>query len=66
MCQSSGMSQSAQLLTTAEVAEILGKSTATVKRMALAGELPHALKLPGDTGAYLFHPKDVERLQKAS
>ena len=56
------MSQSAHLLSTAQVAVMLGKSTATVKRMALAGTLPPAIKLPGETGAYLFDRADVERL----
>lgn len=60
------MSQSAHLLSTAQVAAMLNKSTATVKRMALAGTLPPAMKLPGETGAYLFRPEDVERLLKAS
>ena len=41
-------------LTTRQVAERLGKSVATVKRMAADGRLPHAVKVPGDTGAYLF------------
>lgn len=60
------MSQSAHLLSTAEVAVLLGKSRATVKRMALSGNLKPALKLPGDTGAYLFDPKDVEAFKEAS
>jgi hypothetical protein len=60
------MSQSAHLLSTAQVAEILGKSTATVKRMALSGALTPALKLPGDTGAYLFTREDVEAVREAS
>jgi excisionase family DNA binding protein len=60
------MSQSAHLLSTAQVAELLGKSTATVKRMALAGTLPPAMKLPGETGAYLFRVEDVEALRTAS
>lgn len=56
------MSQSATLLTTAEVAEILGCSVATVKRRALVGDIPYAQKLPGETGAYLFDRVTIERL----
>ncbi|WP_461168310.1 helix-turn-helix domain-containing protein [Tsukamurella serpentis] len=37
----------------------LGKSRATVKRMAVDGRLP-ATKLPGPLGAYLFDPADVD------
>jgi excisionase family DNA binding protein len=66
MRHSADMSQAAHLLSTAQVAEVLGVSKATVKRLALSGELPHALKLPGDTGAYLFDRKDVERLKAAA
>ena len=60
------MSQNAQTyLTTKQVAERLGKSIATVKRMAADGRLPYAVKVPGDTGAYLFDPADIEA-QRAS
>lgn len=55
------MSQNAHTyLTTKQVAERLGKSVATVKRMAADGRLPYAVKVPGDTGAYLFDPTDIE------
>jgi excisionase family DNA binding protein len=60
------MSQSAQLLSTKEVAVILGKSKATVKRLALTGKLPHAAKVPGDTGAYLFDKAAVEAFKAAA
>lgn len=50
------------LLTAPEAARILGKSVRTVHRMALAGTLPAAHKLPGPTGAFLFDPADVEAL----
>ena len=43
-------------LTTEQVAKRLGISTATVKRMAADGRLPYAVKVPTDTGAYLFDP----------
>lgn len=48
-------------LTTRDVVEILGVSRATVKRMATDGRLPYLLKVPGDTGAYLFDRRTVER-----
>jgi hypothetical protein len=50
------------LIGTVEAATILGKSPRTVKRLAFTGKLPAALKMTGDTGAYLFHRADVERL----
>jgi len=58
------MSQSAHYVSTAEVAQLLGKSTATVKRMAQKGSLPPAMKLPGETGAYLFDRALVETYVK--
>ncbi len=53
------MSQS-DLIGTAEAARLLGWSVAKVKRQAKAGEVPHAMKMPGDTGAYLFHRAIVQ------
>ena len=52
------MSQS-DLLGVSEAAQLSGRSPATVKRAAQAGQLPHALKMPGATGAYLFTRKAV-------
>jgi excisionase family DNA binding protein len=54
------MSQS-DLIGADEAGDIAGASRATVKRAAIAGELPYALKMPGRTGAYLFHRADVEQ-----
>lgn len=51
------------LIGTADAAEILGVSVRTVKRLAKIGELRHAMKMGGDTGAYLFLRGDVERLR---
>ncbi len=51
------------LVGTVESAEILGVSSRTVKRYALTGELAPVTKMPGDTGAYLFHRADVEQLR---
>jgi excisionase family DNA binding protein len=50
-----------QLLTTAQVAERLGLSVATVNRRAKDGELRPEMEFPGRTGARLFHPAEVER-----
>ena len=60
------MTQSSNLLTSAQVAEMLGKSVRTVHRMAEAGDLTIVTKLPVDTGAYLFDRKVIEKLAKAA
>jgi excisionase family DNA binding protein len=49
-------------LTSPEAGRLLGKSARTVTRMADAGKLPVAQKLPGPNGAYLFRRSDVEAL----
>lgn len=49
-----------QLLTSTQVAALLGKSSRTITRMADAGTLPTAGKLPGPNGAYLFDRDDIE------
>lgn len=54
------VSQSANIIGTAEAARILGWSLAKVKRETLAGRLPHQAKLDGRTGAYLFSRDTVE------
>lgn len=48
------------LVTTAEAALILGRSVATVNRLAASGQLTPTHKLPGKTGAYLFNRSDIE------
>lgn len=53
-----------ELLGVSEAAKQIGCSERTVKRLAKTGVLPHALKMPGATGAYLFHRADVEALAK--
>lgn len=59
------MSQSdTQLIGTTEAAEILGWSRAKVKREAMSGGLPVAQKMPGDTGAYLFHRSTVQLIAR--
>jgi excisionase family DNA binding protein len=54
------MTTTERLLTTAQVATMLGKSTRTVQRMADTGELPFVQKLTGSRGAYVFDPAVVE------
>jgi len=51
-----------ELLTSTQAGTLLVKSARTVQRMADAGSLPVAQKLPGPNGAYLFRRKDIERL----
>lgn len=57
------MSQS-DLVGTKDAATILGWSRAKVKRAAHNGDLPVAMKMPGGTGAYLFHRVVVEMIAK--
>jgi excisionase family DNA binding protein len=47
------------LLTSTQAAAILRCSSKTVTRMALAGTLPVAHRLPGTQGAFLFRRSDV-------
>jgi hypothetical protein len=54
------------LVGTKDAADILGWSLAKVKRAAKSGALPHAYKMWGDTGAYLFHRTVVEMIAKRS
>lgn len=44
----------AELLTTRQAAERLGKSIATITRLARTGALRSEWKAPGDTGAFYF------------
>lgn len=48
------------LLTTAQAAERRGVNVRTIHRAVASGRLAPAMKLPGDTGAYLFRPSDVD------
>ncbi len=56
------VSQSDNLIGTAQAAELLGWSRAKVKREAKDGHLPFELKMSGDTGAYLFHRNVIETI----
>lgn len=53
------------LIPTSEVAEIMGKSVRTVHRLIQSGDLKPALKIAGQSGAYLFNRSDVEALAAA-
>lgn len=52
----------ANLLTSPQVALLLGKSIRTVHRLVSSGDLIPAHKLPGPNGAFLFDERDVARL----
>ena len=56
--------QTADLIPTAEAAEIVGVSVATINRWADKGRLRTAAQAPGHTGARLFAHSDVMRLAK--
>lgn len=60
MCHDAHMPDN-DLLTSPQVGQILGKSPRTIHRMALAGTLPIAQKLPGPNGAFLFRRAAIER-----
>lgn len=49
-------------ITAKEAGEVLGKNRRQVLRLVSTGQLIPALKLPGDTGAYLFNRADIEAL----
>jgi Helix-turn-helix domain len=48
------------LIGTSEAAALADVSVPTIKRLAGTDALPYAMKMPGKTGAYLFHRSDVE------
>lgn len=51
------------LVSTAEAAEIIGRSIATVNRFVREGLLAPAMQYPGSTGARMYHRADVEALR---
>ena len=55
-----------ELLTATQVGSLIGRSGRTVVRMAEAGKLAIAAKLPGPSGAYLFRRSDVDALIQAA
>lgn len=52
-------------LSTAEVASRLGKSVATVNRYVQRGVLAPVVQGPGERGARLYDPADVDALMPA-
>lgn len=50
------------LVGTAVAARLLGWSITKTKREAQAGRLPHAMKVRGQTGAYLFDQAMIETI----
>lgn len=50
------------LIGTHQASKILSVNVRTVHRMIDDGRLVPAAKVPGQTGAYMFDPADVERL----
>jgi predicted DNA-binding transcriptional regulator AlpA len=54
------VSQSDTLISTPEVARILGWSVAKVKREAKNGGLPTITKMAGETGAYVYDRSVIE------
>lgn len=61
-CGHNALMSSDELITTAKAGALIGRSARTVIRLAEAGVLPVAQKLPGINGAYLFRRLDVESL----
>lgn len=56
-------SRQGQLISSSQVAELIGKSVRTVHRMAESGELP-AIRVQGPTGVtatYVFDLDDIEQ-----
>ena len=51
-----------EYMTTPQVAEMLDRPLSTVAWQAAHGKLPVAFKLPGPTGAYLYHPADIRKI----
>lgn len=52
-------------VTTADAAAILEVHVRTVHRLTESGELNPAIKIPGKTGAYMYHRADVEALAQS-
>lgn len=57
------MQNLSHLKPTAEVAERLGKSVATITRYVKAGRISPVIKGEGLRGAMWFNPDDIERLK---
>lgn len=56
------MAPSTHLISTAEAAQLLGRSVGTVNRWAANGRLTTVAKVPGPRGARFFDRAEVEAL----
>lgn len=65
MLNGTHMANPDELLTSPQSAALLEVSLRTVHRLAEAGELAPAHRLPGPNGAFLFRRGDVEALRDA-
>lgn len=54
--------QADELLSTQDVADLLGVTPSTISRRVATGELTPAMKAPGIRGAMFFRRADVETL----
>ena len=63
MCKPFGMA-TAELIGSGEACRIVGVDRATLLRWREAGVITEAMRLPGETGAWLFHRADVEQLAR--
>ena len=52
------------LVSTTEAAEILDRHVRTIHRLVNDGQLTPVAKVPGKTGAYMFHRADVLALRE--
>jgi excisionase family DNA binding protein len=50
------------LMTTAQVCDVLKRDHRTIRRMIEAGRIAVVQKLPGERGAYLFDPGEIRRV----
>lgn len=52
------------LLSTKEVAAMLHEDPRSIQRKAKAGVIPHAAKMPGAKGAYIFDMSTIQRIER--
>lgn len=50
-------------MASAEVCEAVGIDRSTLSRYVTSGRIHPAMRLPGRTGAMLFHPEDADLLK---
>jgi len=56
------MPQTPDLRGSGEACEVIGIDRSTLSRWIKDGTARPAMRLPGKTGAYLFTPREIERL----